>query len=118
MSQHSRRGRLLVADEHERRDPEVVENPLSGERITVLPCQSAGPDALVWELLLAPGGRVPSEGQAVPSPGRPHAVHAGVRGGGVVPVGSEHCGVRCSDGGPPGAAIGMGPTVPATETVR
>lgn len=35
--------------------PAIV-NPLSGERITIL---ETG-DALVWELLLAPGGRVPS----------------------------------------------------------
>lgn len=39
---------------------EVVENPLSGERITIF-CRDGGPDdALVWELVLAPGGRVPS----------------------------------------------------------
>jgi len=38
--------------------PAIV-NPLSGERITIL--QAGGPgDVLVWELLLAPGGRVPS----------------------------------------------------------
>jgi mannose-6-phosphate isomerase-like protein (cupin superfamily) len=35
--------------------PEIV-NPLSGERITIL---ETG-DVLVWELSLAPGGRVPS----------------------------------------------------------
>jgi mannose-6-phosphate isomerase-like protein (cupin superfamily) len=38
--------------------PEIV-NPLSGERITILETDTGG-DALVWELLLAPGGRVPS----------------------------------------------------------
>jgi quercetin dioxygenase-like cupin family protein len=35
----------------------VIENPLSGERIVI--AQRKG-DALVWELSLAPGGRVPS----------------------------------------------------------
>jgi mannose-6-phosphate isomerase-like protein (cupin superfamily) len=34
-------------------------NPLSGERITILEAEP-GSDALVWELLLAPDGRVPS----------------------------------------------------------
>jgi len=38
--------------------PEIV-NPLSGERITILETGARG-DVLVWELLLAPGGRVPS----------------------------------------------------------
>ncbi len=38
--------------------PAIV-NPLSGERITILEA-GAGGDVLVWELLLAPGGRVPS----------------------------------------------------------
>jgi mannose-6-phosphate isomerase-like protein (cupin superfamily) len=38
--------------------PEIV-NPLSGERITILETGASG-DVLVWELLLAPGGRVPS----------------------------------------------------------
>lgn len=39
----------------------VVENPLSGERITILGRRrGAEGDALVWELVLAPGGRVPS----------------------------------------------------------
>jgi mannose-6-phosphate isomerase-like protein (cupin superfamily) len=38
--------------------PEIV-NPLSGERITILEA-AADEDVLVWELLLAPGGRVPS----------------------------------------------------------
>lgn len=38
--------------------PEIV-NPLSGERITILETGTGG-DVLVWELLLAPGGRVPS----------------------------------------------------------
>ena len=36
----------------------VIENPLSGERITIRP-RSDG-SVLEWELLLAPGGRVPS----------------------------------------------------------
>lgn len=39
----------------------VIENPLSGEQIVI--CQSAadtGGSALIWELTLAPGGRVPS----------------------------------------------------------
>jgi quercetin dioxygenase-like cupin family protein len=40
---------------------EVIENPLSGERITILRRDGGlGGDALVWELVLAPGGRVPS----------------------------------------------------------
>jgi mannose-6-phosphate isomerase-like protein (cupin superfamily) len=40
---------------------EVIENPLSGERIRILRRDAAkNGDALVWELLLAPGGRVPS----------------------------------------------------------
>jgi quercetin dioxygenase-like cupin family protein len=38
--------------------PEIV-NPLSGERITILET-GAGGDVMRWELLLAPGGRVPS----------------------------------------------------------
>jgi quercetin dioxygenase-like cupin family protein len=37
----------------------VIVNPLSGERITILASDS-GDDELVWELVLAPGGRVPS----------------------------------------------------------
>lgn len=36
----------------------VIENPLSGERITIR--AQAGDGVLEWELLLAPGGRVPS----------------------------------------------------------
>jgi quercetin dioxygenase-like cupin family protein len=36
----------------------VIENPLSGERITILAGQDGG--VLEWELVLAPGGRVPS----------------------------------------------------------
>ena len=35
----------------------VIENPLSGERIVIA---EHSDDALVWELFLAPGGRVPS----------------------------------------------------------
>jgi mannose-6-phosphate isomerase-like protein (cupin superfamily) len=39
----------------------VFENPLSGERITILTTgASADGSVLDWELLLAPGGRVPS----------------------------------------------------------
>ncbi|HUN32630.1 MAG TPA: cupin domain-containing protein [Trebonia sp.] len=38
--------------------PAIV-NPISGERITILEA-GTGDDVLVWELLLAPGGRVPS----------------------------------------------------------
>jgi quercetin dioxygenase-like cupin family protein len=36
----------------------VIENPLSGEQITIRP--PAGDDVLEWELVLAPGGHVPS----------------------------------------------------------
>jgi mannose-6-phosphate isomerase-like protein (cupin superfamily) len=52
---------LSAAAGDRRRTPDVVENPLSGERITILG-RDGGPegDALVWELVLAPGGRVPS----------------------------------------------------------
>ena len=39
----------------------VIENPLSGERITILATRGqAGQSVLEWELVLAPGGRVPS----------------------------------------------------------
>jgi quercetin dioxygenase-like cupin family protein len=37
----------------------IIVNPLSGERI-VIGAQPAGSDHLAWELILAPGGRVPS----------------------------------------------------------
>jgi quercetin dioxygenase-like cupin family protein len=37
----------------------VIENPLSGERITI-PAAQADASVLEWELELAPGGRVPS----------------------------------------------------------
>lgn len=37
----------------------IIVNPLSGERIMIL-ADDPGSDALVWELRLAPGGRVPS----------------------------------------------------------
>jgi quercetin dioxygenase-like cupin family protein len=43
--------------------PPVIVNPLSGERITILAAQTGantGPSVLDWELVLAPGGRVPS----------------------------------------------------------
>jgi quercetin dioxygenase-like cupin family protein len=39
-------------------DGHVIENPLSGERITIRPRPDGS--VLEWELLLAPGGRVPS----------------------------------------------------------
>ena len=38
----------------------VIENPLSGERITIKERPRLTGDALVWELELAPGGRVPN----------------------------------------------------------
>lgn len=38
----------------------VIENPLSGERITIMDRPRIIGDALVWELVLAPGGRVPN----------------------------------------------------------
>lgn len=37
----------------------VIENPLSGERITITKRPRLTGDALSWELVLAPGGRVP-----------------------------------------------------------
>lgn len=37
----------------------VIENPLSGERITITERPRVTGDALAWELVLAPGGRVP-----------------------------------------------------------
>jgi hypothetical protein len=37
----------------------LIENPLSGERITINAAQPGG-GVLEWELMLAPGGRVPS----------------------------------------------------------
>jgi mannose-6-phosphate isomerase-like protein (cupin superfamily) len=40
--------------------PDVIENPSSGERIRILRRPEASGDALVWELVLAPGGQVPS----------------------------------------------------------
>jgi quercetin dioxygenase-like cupin family protein len=40
-------------------DGHVIENPLSGERITI-GVQRADGSVLDWELVLAPGGRVPS----------------------------------------------------------
>jgi quercetin dioxygenase-like cupin family protein len=41
--------------------PDVIVNPLSGEQITVrATAADTGGSALEWELLLAPGGRVPS----------------------------------------------------------
>jgi quercetin dioxygenase-like cupin family protein len=41
--------------------PQVIVNPLSGEQITIRPASAgAGGSVLDWELVLAPGGRVPS----------------------------------------------------------
>jgi quercetin dioxygenase-like cupin family protein len=43
------------------RGPDVIINPLSGERITIrATAQDTGGRVLEWELLLAPGGKVPS----------------------------------------------------------
>ncbi|HEY7143359.1 MAG TPA: cupin domain-containing protein [Streptosporangiaceae bacterium] len=55
----------MSADGAARPQAAAIENPLSGERITIGPAASpaAGPAAaqvLEWELVLAPGGRVPS----------------------------------------------------------
>jgi quercetin dioxygenase-like cupin family protein len=42
-------------------DTHVIENPISGERIVIHETESStGGARLAWELLLAPGGRVPS----------------------------------------------------------
>lgn len=38
----------------------VIENPLSGERITIMERPRITGDALAWNLVLAPGGRVPN----------------------------------------------------------
>lgn len=38
----------------------VIENPLSGERITIVERPRITGDALIWNLVLAPGGRVPN----------------------------------------------------------
>jgi quercetin dioxygenase-like cupin family protein len=40
--------------------PAVIVNPLSGERITITATGADTGSVLEWELLLAPGGRVPS----------------------------------------------------------
>jgi quercetin dioxygenase-like cupin family protein len=40
--------------------PAVIVNPLSGERITITATAADTGGVLEWELLLAPGGRVPS----------------------------------------------------------
>ena len=52
--------RQSAAGDHGR-SHEVVENPLSGERIIIMR-RDGGPEAnaLVWDLVLGPGGRVPS----------------------------------------------------------
>ncbi len=42
------------------RIPRVITNPLSGERITISATADTGGRVLEWELVLAPGGRVPS----------------------------------------------------------
>jgi quercetin dioxygenase-like cupin family protein len=43
------------------RGPDVITNPLSGEQITIrATAQDTGGRVLEWELLLAPGGKVPS----------------------------------------------------------
>ena len=53
--------RVATAEEDQQRSPAVVENPLSGERITILRRDTGrGGASLVWELVLAPGGQVPS----------------------------------------------------------
>ena len=44
----------LTSPEH------VIENPLSGERIMITKRPRVTGDTLVWELVLAPGGRVPN----------------------------------------------------------
>ncbi len=41
-------------------ESDVIVNPLSGERITIRRTAQTGGEVLDWELLLAPGGRVPS----------------------------------------------------------
>jgi quercetin dioxygenase-like cupin family protein len=44
-----------------RTSPQVIINPLSGERITIVAtAEQTGGRVLEWELVLAPGGRVPS----------------------------------------------------------
>jgi quercetin dioxygenase-like cupin family protein len=41
--------------------PDVITNPLSGEQITIrATAADTGGSVLEWELVLAPGGRVPS----------------------------------------------------------
>jgi mannose-6-phosphate isomerase-like protein (cupin superfamily) len=40
--------------------PDVIENPSSGERIRILRRPGTASGTLVWELVLAPGGKVPS----------------------------------------------------------
>jgi quercetin dioxygenase-like cupin family protein len=54
-------GDRAASDPAVSRDANVITNPLSGERITIgaTAAQTAG-QALEWELVLAPGGRVPS----------------------------------------------------------
>ncbi len=42
------------------RAPQVITNPLSGEQITISAAADPSGRVLEWELVLAPGGRVPS----------------------------------------------------------
>lgn len=49
----------MTSDNESAAGGRLIVNPISGERITIPPGGADG-DALVWELLLAPGGQVPS----------------------------------------------------------
>ncbi|MGH7641084.1 MAG: cupin domain-containing protein [Candidatus Dormibacteria bacterium] len=83
---------------------EVIENPISGERITILePAAATGGDHLAFELLLRPRGRVPS-GHIHPNQVETfavldgtirfrrgwHVVHAGPGDSVVMPRGTFH----------------------------
>jgi quercetin dioxygenase-like cupin family protein len=51
----------MSADHQSRtRAPRVIVNPLSGEQITISASADPSGQVLEWELVLAPGGRVPS----------------------------------------------------------
>ena len=50
----------MSADPAARGAPRVIANPLSGEHITISAAADPGGRVLEWELVLAPGGRVPS----------------------------------------------------------
>jgi quercetin dioxygenase-like cupin family protein len=51
----------MAPDEHALASPQVIINPLSGEQITIqATAADTGGRVLEWELLLAPGGKVPS----------------------------------------------------------